>query len=402
MTDISVFLILGVLILSGLLLGLFASRVGMPRVTVYVGVGVLFSKDLLGAMLDFNLAEVAHVPTAGALGVIAYIIGGSITIEQLQRVGKLIFSSAIGESVGAVLFVFIVLALCLPSIEGMSSFQLALPLAAIAATTAPGATLAVLHQYRARGPMTDALLGVVAVDDALGIIFYSLAFAFATGASLSSNIGWAVWEIGGAVLAGTLFGLFIAKMGHRVRQSGLRLPLVLGGIFFVIGCAEVMRFSPLLASMILGFSARYFMPAAADRLFAPIELLEELVFLVFFTLAGAHFQFAVFTAHIDIILAYFIVRLAGKIIGASMGAYLAGAPRDVARWLGFGLVPQAGVAVGLALTLSQQSAFEVVGPLIINVILGTTVLYELIGPFAVRYALYRTGEMGVKRLSVHE
>lgn len=384
------------------MLGLIASRFGIPRVIAYLLVGVLFSEGFLGGVLEFNLAKVADVPTVGALGIIAYIIGGSITMAQIHRVGKIIFGTAIGESLGAILLVLILLPIFFPSFTDVGAFQLALPMAAIAATTAPAATLAVLHQYRASGPMTDTLLGVVAVDDALGIIFYSLALALVTGGNVTSHIGLAFWEIFGASLFGGLSGFFLAKLGHHIRQSGLRLPLVLGGIFMVIGWAEALNFSPILATLVLGFSSRYFLKAAADRLFAPIEFLEELVFLIFFTMAGAHFQYSIIVEYLDLVFIYFIARIVGKLFGAYLGANISGAPPNVSRWIGFGLVPQAGVAVGLALTLSQEAAFQSVAPMIINVILGATLLYEIFGPFAVRFALHRVGETGVKRLSLRE
>lgn len=382
--------------------GLGASHFAIPRIIAYVFVGILFSQDLLGGILQLELGQMSEVATSGALGIIAYIIGGSITINQFRRIGKVIFSTATGETLGALITVFTGLILVLPELDGINNVQLSLALAAIAVTTAPAATLAVLHQYRASGPLTDSLLGVVAVDDAIGIIFYSLAIALATGATLSSHMGTALWEISGSVSTGIALGYFTAKLGHRVRQSGLRLALILGAIFLMIGIAESLDLSAVLGAMALGFSSRHFLQGSAERLFAPIELLEELVFLVFFTLAGAHFQLHVITANIDIILVYFFARMAGKLIGASTGAKLAGAPNNISRWIGFGLVPQAGLAVGLALTLSHDAQFQSIAPMIVNVILGTTLLYELIGPFAVHMALSRCNELGTKRSRVHE
>ena len=353
-------------------------------------------------MLNFNLAAVADVPTVGALGIIAYIIGGSITTAQLKRIGAVIFSTALGETMGAMIFVCLMLVVILPPLEGIGVIQLALPLAAVAATTDAAATLAVIHQYRAKGILSDTLLGVVAFDDVLGIIFYSLAIVFTTGAILSTSLGAAVWEITGAIVIGAITGWLLARLGHRVREPGLRLPLVLGGIFLVIGFSEAAGLSPLLSAMALGFSSRHFMQAAADRLFAPIELLEELVFLVFFTLAGAHFQYEVIIRYMDIILYYVAARMMGKLLGAAVGARIAGAPTIVSRWLGLGLVPQAGIAVGLALSLSQEATFQTVGPMIINIILGATIIYEVIGPFAVRYAVKFADEIGVKRSRVQQ
>ena len=159
----------------------------------------------------------------------------------------------------------------------------------------------------------------------------------------------------------------------------------------VIGLAQMWHFSALLAAITLGFSARFFLRSAGDRLFAPIEYFEELVFILFFTIAGAHFQPAVFLHHLDLIFVYFIARIAGKVAGASLGARICNAPAPVVRWLGLGLVPQAGIAVALALTLSHVPTFKDAGTLIVNVILATTLMYELLRPFLTWYALKQAG-----------
>lgn len=388
---------LGLLMLSGLFFGLIASRLGLPRVAAYVIAGMVFSPDLLGNRLNFEVGLWAEALTTVALGIIAYLIGGSITAKQIQRMGKIIFGTALGESLGAVLFVFGALLLIAPDIVGITTFQMALAFAAIAATTAPAGTIAVLHQYRACGPVSSTLLGVVALDDAFGIIFFSLILVATTGETLSTNLGLAVLEIGGALLSGACAGWGLKKLGNHIHARELRLPLVFGGILLLLGMAEIWRLSPLLAVMAMGFSSRYFLGASGDRLFAPVEYLEELVFIIFFTIAGAHFEIKVFLQHLDLVVIYFIARIIGKYIGASLGAIITGASRPVIRWLGLGLIPQAGVAIGLALTLSHKPAFHDVATMIVNVILATTLLYEVVGPLAVYFALQRAGEFGVKR-----
>ena len=147
----------------------------------------------------------------------------------------------------------------------------------------------------------------------------------------------------------------------------------------------------------LGFSARFILAGSGDRLFVPIEQLEEFVFLIFFTVAGAHFDFELLSQNVALVGAYFFARVVGKLVGAAGGARVAGAPPQVSRWLGLALMPQAGVAVGLVLTLAQHPFLAPVAPVVVNVILGTTMLYELVGPFAVHFALGRAGELGERR-----
>ncbi len=253
-----------------------------------------------------------------------------------------------------------------------------------------------LHEFRAQGPLSSTLLGVVALDDAIGIILFGLVLAITGGVTITTGLGIAVLGIAGSVLLGSVAGYALSVFGGRRRRS-LRLPVILAAILIVLGLAEHWGFSPLLASIVLGFSARHFVGTAGERLFAPIEYFEELIFIVFFTVAGAHFQPAVFSDHLDLIISYFVARVLGKYVGASASASIARAPHSVSRWLGFGLVPQAGVAVGLALTLSQQPALAEISDVIVNVILGTTLLYELLGPLMVEFALKRSGEASIKR-----
>ena len=156
-------------------------------------------------------------------------------------------------------------------------------------------------------------------------------------------------------------------------------------------------FSLLLAAIGLGFSARYFSKASAGRLFNPIHPLEETIYLLFFTIAGTHFELNLFVNYFPLILLYFSTRAIGKILGASTGTRLVGAPTQVSHWIGLGLLPQAGVAIGLALTLSQEAAFQSIGPIVLNVIIGATLLNELAGPIAAKFALQRACEITHKR-----
>ena len=390
-------LYLGLLLVCGLLFGVIASRFQLPRVAAYVIAGMLFSPDLLGRIIHTGAGEWSETLTTTALGIIAYLIGGSITMQQLLRMGKVIVGSALGESIGAVLVVFVAVLFLNPDIGGVSVLQLALAFAAIAASTDPASTVAVLHQYRAHGTLSTTLLGVAALDDALGIIVFSIIMVIVASESWSHSLVVAGREIGGALILGAVTGGLLARAGKHIRQGGLRLPMVLGSILLVIGVAEAWKLSPLLSAMSLGFSSRFFLKASGDRLFAPVEYLEEMVFIIFFTLAGALFEFSVFLSHFDLILVYFIARIIGKLVGAAVGAQISGAPKNIVYWLGLGLIPQAGVAVGLALTLSHQPIFHEVSIVIVNVILATTLLYEVLGPFAARLALKHSGELGTRR-----
>ncbi len=391
-------LTLGLLMVTGLGAGFFISRFGLPRITAYVAVGVAFSPGLLGGMAGIEAHDWSKPVTAAALGIIAYLIGGSISANQLRRLGKTILGATLGESLGAVLAVLFAMLLIAPTLELGAPTKLALAFAAISATTAPAATIAVLHQYRARGPLSSTLLGVVALDDILGIILFSLVLTLGAGASPGGNLEQAGFNITTSLLLGVVSGWGLALAGRRIHQGGLRLPLILGVIFLDLGLADQWGLSPLLTTMTLGFTCRHFMGAAGDRLFAPVDYFEEMVFLIFFTVAGTHFQAGVFFSYMPLILIYFFSRILGKLGGAWLGTRAIGAPPTIQRWLGLALLPQAGVAVGLALAIGHHPDFQEISPILINVILGTTLLYELIGPLAARFALDQAGELDAKRM----
>ncbi len=228
-------------------------------------------------------------------------------------------------------------------------------------------------------------------------MIYSLLLILVADNSFSSGMSLALMDIGGAVLLGGVVGWFLSKSSVWFGASGFRIPIIFSSVLIVLGFAESLHFSQLLACLTLGFSTRYFSKASAGRLFNPIHPLEETIYLLFFTIAGTHFDLNLFANHFPLILAYFFARMLGKTLGASAGTRLIGAPSQVNRWLGLGLLPQAGLAIGLALTLSHEAAFSETGPMILNVIIGATLLNEVAGPIAARFALQRAGEIHIKR-----
>ncbi|MDT8371548.1 MAG: cation:proton antiporter [Gammaproteobacteria bacterium] len=385
-------LILGLLLVSGLLFGLVASRLKVPRIAAYALAGLLWSQDLLGGYFGFDIASWSPLLTNLALAIIAYTIGGSITFDQLRRLGKTITFCTLGESFGAVIVVSVAIAIYQPDING-PIWILALILGGLAATTDPAMTVAVIHQYRAKGPVTSTLMGVVALDDVLGIILFSVILVVVSGSSVADAIVGSGIEIIGAVGMGIVMGGLLAYLGHRVRNKRFFLPMVLSALMLSQGLAEVAHVSPLLTAMCIGFSARAVYQSGGDRLFAPVEFLEELVFIIFFTLAGAYFKLSVLQQGLDLVFIYVFASVAGKMLGIRLMSRLAGAPKVVSQYLGFCVVPQAGIAIGLALSLMQTIAYKDMGLLVVNTILASTLIYEIIGSFATRFALVRAKEV---------
>jgi Kef-type K+ transport system membrane component KefB len=377
----------------GIILGMVFARIGLPRVAAYTLVGVIFSPPLLGEDAGVVVGRWTEPVAEAALAVIAYLIGSAIRLEELREKGWMIFASALGGVLGAALMVFVAIILYEPSIPGISTMTLALALAAIATSTAPAATFAVIHQYRAQGPVSSTLLEVTALDDALGVIMFAFMLILVADISIADGMGVAMQEIGGAILLGLVAGSVLASVGNHIQLDELLLPVEFGMILLIYGLAERWHVSPLLSVMAVGFGARLFARGDGERLFTSVEPLEEMIFVVLFTVAGTHFQPEIFLQYYPVILLYFLARLVGKVGGTMLGSVLGCAPRVVVQWLGLSMVPQAGVAIGFVLLLLHYPAFEQVGMVLVNIILAATILAELIGPVITHVALKRSGEV---------
>ncbi len=388
-------LLIGLLLIAGLTLGTLGSYFfHLPRVVGYIVAGIMFAPDFLGGPLGIESAEWTLPMVAVALGIVAYLIGGAVTVTQLRQLGWVIVTATLGKVSGsflAVLVGFLLLGLAVPDLANSS---LALLLAAIATTTAPAAIVAITHQYRARGPLTTALLGMVALDDAIALIIFSLVLASLQSAGFNAAIPALIWEIGAAISFGMLGGLLIERVARYLPDEELRLVALLGGIILLTGLAQVWDFSPLLTAMALGFSARLFAGAHSEPLFRPLEKLQEVVFVLFFTFAGLHFNLSVILGNAGLILLYFFLRAGGQILGALVGAKLAGAPKVISHNVGLVMLPQGGVAIGMALLLAGVAGLEDVALLVINIITASTILTETLGALGTRYGLDRAGELG--------
>lgn len=387
----SIPLMLGMLLVTGLLFGMLASRLRIPRIAAYALAGFIWSPGLLGDLFSLDMTSWSGGFTDVALAIMAYLIGGSVTMSQLRRLGRVIVMCTIGEVVGAIIAVTTAIWLLLGA--QTEAVPLAVALGILAASSTPATTVAVIHQYRTHGNLTTTLLGVVALDDAFGVILFSLMLVWMAGDSLASAMTNASSEILGGLALGAVIGGLLAFFGHRVKNRNFFLPMILGALLLSQGLAEAIQVSPLLTAMAMGFAARAAFKSGGERLFASIEYLDELVFLIFFTLAGAYFEFNVFYEGTWLVLVYVSARIVGKVVGAGIAAKFSQAPANVQGNLGIALIPQAGIEIGLALSLLHMPGFEATGLLVLNVILASTLIYEFIGPLATHYALSRAGEI---------
>ena len=381
---------LGMLLLCGLALEWLGRNILVPRVTMLIVFGFLVgpeSLDLLPGRVDAWFEPVTRV----ALVMIGFLLGERLSRRRLRGHGR----SVLGLSAVAAAGTSAVTGAGLLALG--VDLPLALLLAAIAAATAPAATYDVVEEARADGPFTDTLLGIVGIDDAWGLLLFSLALALAVG--LGSDAGAsgagvllaAGREIGGALGLGVALGLPAALLTHRIAAGEPTLVEALGIVFLTAGLATVLEVSFILAAMVLG-AVMVNVGRERARAFHEIEHLEWPFMVLFFILAGAAMQPAVLLTVGWLGAAYIALRIAGKLASAAVGGWLLADTPVVRRWLGIALLPQAGVALGMALVARER--FPATGDLLLSLVIAATVVFEIFGPFCTRLALKRSGECG--------
>ena len=380
----------GILLLLGLLAGKLVNKAKFPAVTGYLLIGILIGPSFLN-LLTHSMLNAAVWLSHGALGLIAFTIGSQFTAATIRRLGKGVLLIAFLEAFGAAVVVTgAMLALGQP-------FPNALLFGAIASATAPAATIMVLRECRAKGPLTETLLAVVAIDDPICVINFAIASGIATmllfgrANSLPAMILRPLLEILAAVGLGAVLGFGVCYIGDRLERRPELLTFTLGAILVGTGLALQFNLSPLLVNMVIGAAVGNLAKRSA-AIFEAITNMDTPIYVAFFTLSGAGLHIELLCSVGVIGLVYVFGRVAGKMAGAFLGASLTKSPPAVRKYLGLGLVPQAGVALGLSLLAKQ--ILGRLGAVISTTIVATTVIYELLGPVCAKIAVKLSGEMG--------
>ncbi len=374
-------LALGAILLLGLAADFIGRRTPLPRVTLMLMFGVLIGKEafnLLPTLLIDHFELIAEM----TLVMIGFLLGGKLNINTLKRSKQQILWISIGAAVVTSVFVSIGLILIGVSVE------IAILLGCVATATAPAATVDVVKELEYKGPFADLLLSIVALDDAWGLIIFSFGLASVAainGVHDATSFMFGVGiEIGGAIILGLLIGLPGAYLTGRIRSGQPMLTEALGLVFVCGGLAIWMEVSFLIASMVMGAAIANF-ARHHEYPFHAIEGVEWSFLVVFFTVAGASLDLNALRTIGLVGLIYIICRTIGKVVGATLGAYISNASEVTRRWMGIALLPQAGVAIGMALVASGQ--FPQYRQELLSVIISTTILFEIIGPIFSRFAL---------------
>lgn len=404
---------LSLALIFGLVMSRAAKLFNLPAVTSYLIGGLLLGPYAIGAFgipgIGFNSLEDLNglaIVTQVALGFIAFLIGNEFRVKDLKVMGRQAIIVGIAQAVITTLIVdagIIVLHFAFPELISLSS---AIVLGAIAAATAPAATLMVVKQYKAKGPLTKLLLMVVAIDDAVGLIVFALSFGIATalesGAiSLVSVLLEPILEILLSVILGAVLGWALNAMEIYFHSRSKRLSVAVAFVILTVGVASLefeiagvkCGFSLLLACMILGAvfcnicEASEELMDRTDRWSSPVNIL-------FFVLSGAELDLKIIANPMVLIigLVYIALRSFGKIFGAFISAKATNCSKEIQEHLGITLLPQAGVALGMAL---QATALND-GAIVRNVILFSVLVYELVGPNLTKRSLVKAGEIDLR------
>lgn len=406
-----ILLSLSVALFAGLMLSRLAKLVQLPAVTAYLVAGILIGPYLLGSLnisgLGFtSMADVKSYSLLSdvALGFIAFSIGNEFRLSQLKKTGKQATVIGIFQAVFTTLLVDAILIGLHFLMPDKLSLPAAIVLGAVASATAPAATLMVVRQYKAKGPLTDILLPIVALDDAVGLVLFATSFGVAKAlisgqVDILSVIVEPILEVAFSLLLGFAMGMLFTFFERFFHSRSKRLSMSVTFVFLTVALSMIkfeiggihVAFSSLLVCMMLGTvfcNACDFSEELMDRL----DRWTAPLFILFFVISGAELELSVFTdiAIVIVGVAYILARSLGKYFGASISSRSVKCEKNIVKYLGITLLPQAGVALGMAIK-SQTLGAE--GAIVANITLFAVLIYELVGPLLTKISLTKAGEI---------
>lgn len=378
-----------ILLFSGLIFARIFSKIHFPEVTGFLIAGIIIGPSVLGIISEEGVKNLEIISSV-ALSFIAFSIGAEMKISVLKKLGEKIILITIFEALTALL---VVLLGCLFIFKYDLPFSLSL--ASIACATAPAATLMVIRQYKAKGEMVDILLPVVALDDAVCIIAFgicsSMAVSILQGGDLSlfSMFIYPIIEILESIALGLAGGFIFVLLSKKMRTDNELLSFIIAVIFMLSAVSDMLNLSGLLTLMSASVLIAN-LGATPRRYFDIVDRITPPIFISFFVISGADLNLAGLKAVGAVGVFYILARALGKYLGAFTAAKITGLSKKVQNYLGLTLIPQAGVAIGLSLIASREIP-DPHGAMIRTVILGATIVYELVGPLLAKFALTKTG-----------
>ncbi len=406
--SLSAMTLMGAVILLGFYFGKGTSRARLPSLIGYMLLGVLMGPSLLNVFTEQSMLRLGWV-TEAALGFVAFSIGSELSLRSLRQLGFGIVAIILTES-------FLVFAVVAGSVYLLTGdVATGLLFGAVAPASAPTGTVAIIQEYKAKGTLTKALYAVVGFDDGLAIIIFGFALAIARslltgeytgvqGSILPSLITPAI-EIGGSLIAGAVIGIVFCNLVRYVSSSSEYLILIVGTVLLTTGICLNLGLSLILTNMVVGFTlVNTRRESLVHRVTQPMLDIMPLLFIPFFCLAGAHLDLTKLPALGLLGLVYVVARSAGLLAGARIGAEIGRSEPKIKKYLGLGILSQAGVAIGLSLiVLSEFQSLSLeldgwekpvaIAGTVLTTITATSIIFEIIGPILTKIALEKAGEI---------
>ncbi len=381
---------ISIVIFVGIIGGKAARVFKLPNVSGYLVAGLFLGPSFLKFISSSDM-ESFSVINELALAVIAFSIGNEFVIKDMLKLGKSIVIITLAEVVGAVVIVFTVMYYLLNQ-----PFAFSIVIASMSAATAPAATLLVIRQYNAHGPLTKTILPVVALDDVFGIIAFGIAMSLATLStgqqdfSVVQMFNGLIIEIGGSILLGLVLGFILTIFAKKSSGRDELQAASLMAIGIATGISISLGLSPLLTCIMMGTTVVNTLKKS-KRVFDSINDFASPVYILFFTLAGASLDLSILVSVGIVGVAYVIARAGGKMLGAWIGAKTVKADPKITKYLGLGLLPQGGISIGLLVLVRQQLPEYAVA--ISTIIMFSVLIYEVTGPVFAKLAIQKAGEI---------
>lgn len=397
-----VFLYLAAIFAAAYAMKVLTGLIKIPEVTGFVILGVILGISAVKLLTDQWLTTFSSLSTI-ALGMIAFTIGVELKMDVIKSLGKSILSIVLCECLGAFISVFLIL-----RYGYKAELNTALLLGAVASATAPAATVAVIRQYKAKGPLTSTILAVVGLDDAAALIIYVFVEGFVSSSLLGTSISVPMMIVsafvsiieafGIGIIAAILYAIILKKVKNNEKITLLLTAFLIG----LLGICEYIGVSELLAIMAFGAVIVNTSPVLSKKSSNIVGSFSPIFLTAFFILGGAHLNISLIKQIGVLGIFYFVARSLGKTLGATLGANIGKAPKQVRSLVGLALLPQVGVALALALAINKEfnmpkygTAGSQMATIVINVLLFTTIITEIVGPLLTRFALRKAGETHV-------
>lgn len=388
----NIFIKLGLVLVFGFMGGKLASKLNLPNVTGYLIGGIFLGTSFFNVITQSD-SQVINFINEFTLSAIAFNIGGEFLWDTIKKLGKDVVIITIAEVIGAVVIVFILMYFVMSQ-----DFVFSLMVASMSAATAPAGTMLVIKQYRAKGPMTDMILPIAALDDALGIMVFGLALSLSkvvlgkvSGSTLSLVLAPFI-EIAASLLLGFVIGFILSRISKHIKSSQELVVVIILTLLLTSGLSMLLNLSSLLCAMMVG--ATYInLGQSPSRTFNAINNFVPPFNILFFALAGSSLDLSILTNIGLIGIVYVMGRMSGKVLGTRLGAVCVGSSETIRKYLGWALLPQGGVSIGLSMIVSAQLPEyreEIVG-----LILFSVLIFEIIGPILAKISITKAKEITV-------